>query len=152
MQSQNSGSIWPTFNQSVANANIQLEFQIMSPISRIPRHFLILLQGTLHKAQLRFCWAARFMIPSILNILPSMALTVPKKVTSGNTWAQRFSPLSRFHLHAVPGTVLGLLDPCGGRRYTPIKHDQQAQYSAVKRPKTSHSKQWRSPTLYHWII
>ena len=96
---------------------------------------------------LLFYWAARFTIP---NILPSMALTMPNKVTSGNMWVQRISWLSHFHLYPVSCIVLELLDPCGGRRYNPMKHEQ-VHYSAPTRPKTSPSKQWSSPTLYHQI-
>jgi hypothetical protein len=59
-----------------------------------------------------FCRAARFMIPNILNILPSMAITtVPKNVTSGNAPVLQFCQLSRFHLYPVSDIVLGLFAP-----------------------------------------
>jgi len=46
-------------------------------------------------------------------------------------WVWQFSSLSCFHLYPVSGIVLGLLDPCGGKGNTPMKHeDQKAHYSA----------------------
>jgi hypothetical protein len=131
VQSQISGLICPTFNQSVANTyihsvgvpnfvtNFTYNLTFSNPATR----------NTMETQILPFCPAARFTIPNILNILPSMAITtVPKKVTGVNAQVQQFCSLSRFHLYPVSDIVLGLLDPHGGRRYTPRKHERQTTH------------------------